>query len=538
MARTLYRSHVGYRSDLPYRGFGPDPGIEPGAAQYVVRVVGAPGIAFAPVVLADATVIDFRREKLPGLGRARFALPIFSADALWLDPDSMLNREIQIFRDGRCVWWGIPVQGEADLGHVVFTCVGLLWWLARLYFGPVVNNYLDPNADFENLLHGWTAVGVTASTSTYWSAKGNYSAWLVQATAGTDTYLRRRWTTTTGSDPVFFALKALLHIPPTGWVGPALDQRGLYMEVQSSPGGPLVPGTTGVFEPITNSTERGADKPIRLETGIFVPATITATVEVRLYAPGCTEGVYWDATAMTTEESVGSDLNGDFASVIVQRILAYAESKAPMGWDVVVEPGTTPVLRRHHQFFDNGPIFEGLMEYVRMGALEFDITWDPYGSNRTFRVWPYRRGEEKPTVLTIEAGVGSRMTWGVDCADVVTAPRWIGQGTDSRKEVGRAVDLSVVGRLLESVESAPPESPIDSLDARAQQTLAERRRPQRRPYLPIKAEAVFADDVAVGDTLRPSIDYGWIQEPGNLRRVSAMDVDCLADTVAFEWEDA
>lgn len=504
-----------------------------------VRVVGAPGVAYTPVFLRGAKPLSLRNERLPGLGRFRFAISTKAADARLLDPDLLPNREVQMWRGGRCVGWGWPLQPQADLSSTVFDCVGLGHGLSRRYFGPIATNFVDPNADFEAGLTGWTAVNCTATASTEWRAKGTQSAKLVQATAGTDAYLRRRVTVNTAAVPDFYAAKALLHKRSAGWPGPPLDQRGLYLELQSSPGGALVAGVDPQWEPLTNFTAPDALAPVRMETGISVPAGLTgACIEVRLYVAGT---VFYDATSLSLEESVGTLLTPaglvpEGCDVLFSRIVAWAQAKRDLGFVVVKESGTFPTVVRVHQFYDNASVLDALLEDYRGGRLEWAVTWPDDGSQRELRVWPGRRGTTKAAAVTLGTNVGEDATWGADVGAVTTAARSIGQGTGARREVGYSENLTSVSRLLESIDTAPPEALPDDLQHRAEQMVSDQMAVRRTPRFPVRAALVFDNRLEPGDRVPVTANYGYIQESGANRTINAIDVDAERDVAVIEWE--
>ena len=107
---------------------------------------------------------------------------------------------MQIWRDGVCLFWGVPTSARANKTTVTFTCASLEWYYSRRYFGPIQNNYLA-NPDFESGTTSWTGVNTTATASTAWKALGTQSIKLVQATANQDGYIRQRYTTTTTDAP-------------------------------------------------------------------------------------------------------------------------------------------------------------------------------------------------------------------------------------------------------------------------------------------------------------------------------------------------
>lgn len=478
--------------------------------------------------------LDYVEQILNEPWAAEFHLHTLDSQAAQLAPDLLGGRrEVQIFRDGRCIFWGVPLQARADLEFVRFSCVGLLWYYTRRYFGPVQNNYLSPNEDFEAGLTNWAGVNTTATISTEWRALGTQSVKLVQTTDGQDGYLYRRYTTTTTTQPVFFAVKALCHIKGSGWVGPAYEERGLYVEQQSTPGGAAVGEVK--WEPINEHTPRDHHRPVRLETGITVPAGVTRTIEVRLYSPGGT--VYWDATAMATEESVGSRVAGDPANIIITRVNRYAQDatqgKSDLNIGTDAAPGTYPTLVRIYQYFDNGNIWDALREYASEGVCDLEVIWNEFDpTTRHIMVWAGGKGTHKAGApVTLGTNVVTGFSYDVNAGAITTKPRVLGQGEGADREIGEAIDTSLMdGLVLESVDSAPLEAPIDSLRRLADEALAKARNPVRVPQFRLRASDVFGA-VYIGDTVPVTANYGYIQEAGASRRVTRLRLEGKDDSV-------
>lgn len=515
-------------------------------ATWQVKVINWVGGAPVAITLGGAKVRRYRRAPHQ-LGEGSFVMHPENADVNLLAPNLLGGRrEVQFWRNGVCRWWGVPLNAQLESRAALrFDCVGLLWWITRRFYGPVLNNYWDPNADFEDPipLNHWTPVGVTAAVSPTWRALGTQSAKLTQAAAGVDSYLRRRHTTDTTAQPVFFAAKALLHIPAAGWVGPAFQERGLYLEAHQTPGGPLIPGVAPQWASITETTPRGHHRPVRLETGITVPQGYpNAEVEGRLYAPGHTGGMYWDATAIATEESVGSTVTPEPSNIVVTRVMQYiqavAQGKSSFHMPVTDDAAVFAALVRIYQFHQHGNVFESLLEYPRIGNLEFDVVWPPDGSSRSLHLWPGRRGVAKPaSVISYPGNVVLPGGYGVRAGNVTTSSRWLGSGEGADREIGWAVDTSGMdGIILESSDTAPLESAIDSLKGLAVEDLFRKRKPSKTPEATLRAADVF-DQFDLGDSPTVNYAYGYATESGP-RRVTSLDVDAERDAVTVGWEEA
>lgn len=510
-------------------------------ATWAIKVVGRAGTSgTVHATITDEVNVETVEWAMPPLGptSASFTLhPLHPGAAALAKPYLGGRREVQIYRNGECIWWGVPLGGElVDARSVRFHCVSLLWWFGRRFFGPILNNYWNPNADFEDGLTNWTTVGTTAAVDTAWRAKGTQSAKLTQAAAGTDTYLRRRYEITTTDQPVYLQARAHLHLAGAGWAGPALGERGLYLELQQ-PAGTLFTDVEPEWAPLTNNTPRDDHNPVEMVAGITVPSPGTFTVEGRLMSPG--GDAWWDNTALSPEESTGSTVNGEEADAVLSRIAVYAQDaawgKSDLLMPVVVEAGTAVSLIRIYQHFDNGNILEAMMEYPAIGACDFDVTWPADGFSSTFRIWPGQRGDAVPgAVLALPGNAVMDSGYSVDGSKIVTKPRRTGLGTGATREVAEVVDTSDMdGHVLESVESAPPEANVDSLWSLAAQDLADNKAPGSHASIRIPAGDVFGE-FWLGDTVTPAVDFGWAQE-SSPRRVKRLTLDGANDSVLVGW---
>lgn len=455
-----------------------------------------------------------------------------------------VDREVQLWGDGTCRWWGVPLSYHLVSDSALrYTARDLKHHLLGRFAGPIGSNLLNPNADFEDGLTNWTLVGAAGAVSNEWRAKGTQSANLVTTSANQDSYLRRRVAITTTTDPVFLSLKALLHIASAGWVGPAFGERGLYAELQVTPGGPLVAGVTPVWEPLTNATLRDQDDGVWMETGITVPAGMTATVEVRLYSPG--GSVWWDHTRLGAEESVGSALGGDPAEVVFTAIANYANApswgKSELNLPVTIIGPSLPALRRHLQFYANANILEALNQFVAEGLLEWDITFPGDGSARELVVWTAGRGAViDPDSLKVEfpGNVVSHSNVGADGTGVATKVRYTGRGSKSAQDVFEAIDTSqMAGTTIEAVRSAPQDTATDGLYRLAAEDVAGHRAPVATSGFGLPAAMVFGG-AWIGDTVTVEKNYGPAISGTETHRIGRLEWTQAGNVVEIDWEEA
>ena len=116
----------------------------------------------APIAeLVRAQVVSITHE-LNHWGDAVYR--IASLDYQAAEAATLLSNEVQIWRDGKLYFWGIPVAYRAGLDSIEITAHGLLYYFARRHFGPVYSNTMPKllaNGDFE---HSTVATGWTSSS--------------------------------------------------------------------------------------------------------------------------------------------------------------------------------------------------------------------------------------------------------------------------------------------------------------------------------------------------------------------------------------
>lgn len=451
------------------------------------------------------------------------------------------RREVQLWDGDACRWWGVPLSYDLESPESIrYRCRDLKYHLHRRAFGPIQTEYLlDP--DFEDGGGDWTAVGCTFTVDGDWKALGTQSAKLVESASGEDSYIYQRVEVTTTTDPVFFPAKVLLRIVGAGWLGPAFDERGLYLELQETPGGPLVAGVAPVWDVLNNAQPKDAFEPILLEKGITVPAGLTdAVIELRLYSPGGT--VRFDHASLHTEESVGSDLDGNPAEDVLTIVANYANDpawgKSELAMPVTVVGGPAANLVRHHQFYASGNILEAMNEYVAEGLLEWDIVWPDDGSSRGITIWTEGRGSTvDPDDLAIEfPGNVVGLRYGADGTNVTTKARTTGRGSKATQDVFEAIDTSQMdGVTLESVDSAPADVSTDALYRLSAEKVARNREPLDSSAFRLPAPLVWGV-AGIGDTITVAAAWGPAVQVLTTKRIASLEWD--GPSVLVGWEEA
>lgn len=490
---------------------------------YEVKVVTRAGVVLA---VFDASVGGDARQKatvqsitwmLNEPGSLTFSAPIHHPAALEVQ---LLTREVQVWRNGALIFWGVPVQREATGGVVTWTCPGLLWYFTRLYFGPVSANYIT-NGLFATDLSSWTAVGCTATRSTAIRLRGPGTAKLVSAAYG-DNYLEQSIPLTVGPDFGFgFSIAAWFYIE--SMTDTAFGERGLYVQCNDG-----FPNADPDWEPITFSTEGGFQ---RVEIYQEVKPAVTTTVKVRLYSPVGT--IYWGAVTAYSPESVGA-LNNlpEEAATVIGKIIDYAQhgankSELNILWST---PATGLVERVSYQFSEMANIFDALRGYAERGVCDFEIALT--STTRTFTTYAPRKGSYKAAYgITVPGSGAVSVTHRLDGQQTASHVTRRGAGSGPDREFGLAIDTSNTGGIiLQDVEDAPTEVNIDGLDAYAAADLGRLKSTVKLPQVTVRGSD-WIGNVVVGDTVPVTIDWGAVQET-TTQRVVSLTLDGQSDLVS------
>lgn len=529
-------------------GPAPDPWIPEsgGVDGYEIVAVDYYGTRYGSLLGADFERCSW---ELSEVGTAAFSFNTkdadYSAQNLRVLPE-ILSREIQVWRDGRLIWWGVPVRVEADEERVSVQCADLLWYFTRRYFGKADRTNLLANPSFEDPTSGaWAASGVAFEYSNEQHNLGQLAAKLTQANALTDTFIFQQVLDyqATGVGTLLTVVGWFRINDDGSWVGEAIDNRGLTITRYADGGGGVIL-QSGVFE-IDGETPKGTWQ--KAKATVWMPPDAIEDLEVRCYAPGGV--IFWDATSLTIMESLSSVSSAtDFSSdqaLIVQMIVQHAQDAAYGKNDLNIGtdcPLTGIRRERHYQFAQHQLIWTALREFPELGdGLDFAIL-HPDAHTRTFTTFFPHRGEYRPA-FRLELGKtiagGFRVSLdGAEAANNVTVVSIDSHGPD-REEGGR-VDTSLYGVDLELVQAAPAGTEIDSLDERAAQLQAllsepvvvEVRVVEELDGQPVPAGRRIIDNLRPGDTVDVVIDYGWVQIDRRLRvvrcqldgKANAMDV--------------
>ena len=454
-------------------------------------------------------------------GMARIRVPLFHPTAPAI---LALTREIQIWRNGTIIFWGVPVQRTVDDHSVVWTCPGLLWYFTRLYFGPISVEHLT-NPRFASSLSGWTAVGCTATRATNIRIRGPGTARLVATTSG-DNYLQQTFLVTSGVTlGLGLTFAAWYWIDPAvPFQEPAFEQRGIYIQSPNSD------CPTGCWEPITMNAERG--KPQRVQTELAVNAGVTnELVTVRLYAPK--GAIQWGACSVSKSESISADFpGGTDATEMMKRSVDYAQTGL-LKSSVNILTSTPPsgvIEHIAYQFSDLPNIFDTLQSYPARGVADYEIRIT--STTRTFTTYAPRKGSLKAYTPTVPGASVIALQHTLDGQQTATQTVRRGPGEGSSRELGVATDAAALGGLiLQDIGDVSPEITIDGFDSYATVDLVRLAAAVAAPSFEVPAGDVIGV-VEVGDTIPVSIDWGAVQDV-TTRRIVRMTLNPQTETVTL-----
>lgn len=430
-----------------------------------------------------------------------------------------LSREVQIWRHGRLLWWGIPVRPEANSKRVSWRARELQWAFDHRYFGRADrDNYLD-NPQFENGLTSWVTVNTTPTIVDSQKVLGAHAVQLEQITAQQDAYLEQALLVTGTGVGTLWTLTGWYFIPPETWEGEAIGARGLTITRQNLVGEIQ---ESGVYE-ISGATVRGLWQ--RAEVTVWTPPDVTEYLLVRTYSPAI--HIVWDALSLTIMESLSSVSSGypnyDWTSdesEMIERIVQHAQDPAYNKSDLNIGTYCPIVGRRiekHYQFAEHGNIGDALREYPKEGGPDQWVEVTP--TTRTFRT-AARRGTHRPNAARYLAysqargrGVGNmaeEFSWAFDGEQAVSSSTILGNGDGPDREEGGHVDPALFGGFtMERVEQAPPSASIDSLDRLASEMVVTLSNPELLTVSFKQPELIGV--LMPGDTFPVLIDYGFVQ---------------------------
>lgn len=448
-----------------------------------------------------------------------------------------LTREVQVWRNGSLLWWGIPVRPDANADRVRWRARDLLWLFDHLYVGrPNRTDYLL-NGSFESDLANWTTVNTTPTIVTDHVVRGTKAVRLEQLTAQQDAYLQQVVRVTGSGVGTVWTLAGHYYIPPETWEGEAFDARGLTLSRRDLAGN-IVEST--VFE-ITGDPQFRA-LPQRAEITISTPANVTEDLLIRPYSPA--QHIYWDALSLTIYESISSvssgypnyDWTSDMSTMLEKLVqhaqdTAYLKKNLNIGTDC---PASGKRVERHYQHSEHANIGDAMRDYPREGGPDYWIDYTP--TTRTFRCRAVR-GTHRPEAhryLVWDAvrgravsNMAEEFSWAFEGEQAVSSSTVLGPGDGPDREEGGYNNAALFGDItMEHVRQAPPEASLNSLDPLAAEEVARFGNPELLTISFRQPELIGV--LMPGDTLPVLIDYGFVPVDGTYR-VVRLRLNCVTE---------
>lgn len=494
-------------------------------ARVVNRVTGAL-IAELPNAVPEVTTETLNEAESHTLVMSRY------------DPDIVnvipYERDIQVYEDGELVAWVTPQRPAAssEVSAVRFACNGGLWHFGQRVIGKADRENLLTNPDFEDAaLTPWTATAnTTATRDTTQKNTGAASVKLVNAQANEVAYISQRLdnyqATGVGS---LLTVVAWFRIQNSGWIGEAVNKRGLGITRFPSAGGGEL--ESSIFE-IDGETPR--ERWERAETTIWMPPDAVEDIEVRLYSPGGT--IWWDSTLLVLMESIGfpGQDQATTAADIVNHLQSTTYGKDNLGITTNC-PASGVVRDIVFQFADHVRGDEALGNFVGLSnGHDHAVVITP--TTRVFTTYYPKRGVHHAS-LTLDATTVSEWDYPKEDQPPHTRVITLGAGDGPDREEGYAADTAILGGLaLETVIAAPTGMEIRELDEYATEHL----RVNKAPRL-LNVTVPYGTTwkvVNVGDTVPVNLTDGHYPVLTGNWRVITRTIDHIGYSLTFGMEPA
>lgn len=528
------------------------------APQYNVVLVNQAGGERKHLVRAQLLSVAW---ELDGWGEARWVMDVLDPQianepVLWEVNSLYPPREVQVWRNGRLIWWGLP-NGvpSCDGASVTFTAYGLLWYFARRYFGPVYSNTIQSlltNGDFETdpLLNGtgiggWAATAGTGTSATSRRKFGNRAIRLTTTlAAGDEQYIIQAAQLPSPARTRPLLVTASAWVYPESIVAPAWEDRGLTLQHQVTLEQAWVPLNKDV----------PFDQWTRLEVQMDVPATLSAG-QLSVSCSGPAEGsVVWDRVRCDYQQRTGALEGQDWGDDYLRRVFNYGagnshggstgpggtagdqnqwwgsrQLKSSLGMTFLPSSVAAGSLRAdvYWDHEDHGQVWAAMLQVVERNLLDFEIVWNTAGTVRQLATYPPRKGALRPT-LPVELGRDlTGLGYTVDGRRTANDVRVIGRNKGNTKEVGQAGGpnpYTLGGLQLEAVISAPDELEGQGLADTALWEERRRRGPVKTPSIRVPAQRYLDPNqpggpLTVGDSVPVRVRQGWLQDVSTRRVV-------------------
>lgn len=198
----------------PIIGFKPPPMPQQGQT-YSVVIVDMWGNRQAEL---DGALLGPIKWSITDKGSFDFSVPI---DHPKVEEVQVPEREVQVWRKGQLLWWGVIVRARADGKQVNFQCQTVEWYFDRRIMGPIPRTgHFEKGSHFEYGIGMWNlsflpgsepAVKPVASLSSEFAIAGGNSM-MISASGGRKKYTNSAddWFTTTTGDTLTAAGKSAI----------------------------------------------------------------------------------------------------------------------------------------------------------------------------------------------------------------------------------------------------------------------------------------------------------------------------------------
>jgi hypothetical protein len=430
-----------------------------------------------------------------------FVLPVGDPKAHLLLDDRF--REVQLWRGDQLLAWGPAVRPSADKHNLAVTVRGVQWYLTRRAIGKAARTNHLVNGDMEDGTIGWRIGALSpfepltnrnpanwsATTATDRVLTGRRSLRLEQLASGVPKYgVQASQFLVWEVDPDLsregdeWTLVAYCYIPSADWRGPPPDGIGIRLDRYSTTetvitqpeGGGAVETLPKPIESVSATIDDDTPRDVwtRLEKTLVAP--VTGDPEFVSVTLGCPDGaIYWDRAGLSLDERLafwGTD-QAVIAETLVEHLQdpAYGKSDLNLSTDM---PATGVLRDRVFPHHEHQIGADALNELTTLDN-GFDLSVAYTATTRTIRTHHPRRGSHRPG-FALELGRNvADFAWTFDGENAANTVVVLGTGDGSDREEASAVNPSAYadGLTLETVFSAPPDTPIDSLDNVATETL-------------------------------------------------------------------
>lgn len=438
--------------------------------------------------------------------------------------DIYLGRHIQVFEATTLLFEGVPMKRRKGKGSIQVDVHDQGWYFAKTNLDAPVRNLLV-NGNFEAGTTGWTAVGCTMTPVSSPVRRGSTAMKLVGTTTFGEQYIYQQVVVT--GTAVGTALTAAAHFNIDSWTGPAIYNRGLFLQSVDS-------GTVETFNDeegvIDDDTALGLDEWQRDEATEWVPPNATRTIEVRLYCPNGT--IYWDEVELVepTSLAIAPGAGEDIATTF-NRIVQFAQdstkgkSDKQIGTDTPPTTGTKFYFPKSWQYADHTAVDTAMQEIVSLGV---DYAFEHTTTATRVLLYAPQKGDDLTGSITLQLTVPpdpddnlASYDYEEDHDAVETSVTILGEGDGPDREEGYAVDaIDANGLVLQGLESVPTGTTIDKLDDLAAARLALKKAPVRT--LKVRTKGTVA--VTTGDTVTVAVTDGVIGLSGGWRIVAGWHV--------------